>query len=174
MASRDPLILGRIIGDVVDYFDASARLRVLYGDREITVGSELRPSQVANLPTVRITGRPGSLYTLVMVDPDAPSPTNPSKREYFHWFVTDIPDGGDVGRGTEMVTYEEPQPTAGIHRVAFVVFRQEVRQVIYAPGWRSNFVTRDLAECYGLGAPVATAYFYCQREGSCGGRRYRG
>uniref|UniRef100_N1QVK8 Uncharacterized protein n=1 Tax=Aegilops tauschii TaxID=37682 RepID=N1QVK8_AEGTA len=176
MASRDPLILGRIVGDVVDYFDASARLRVLYGDREITVGSELRPSQVASPPTMRITGRPGSLYTLVSgdgVDPDAPTPTDPSNREYLHWFVTDIPDGGDVGHGTEVMAYEKPQPTAGIHRMAFVVFRQEVRQAIYAPGWRSNFVTRDLAECYCLGAPVAAAYFYCQREGSCGGRRYR-
>ena len=63
--SRDPLIVGGIVGDVVDYFDASARLRVLYSNREITNGSELRPSQVADQPTVRITGRSGSLYTLV-------------------------------------------------------------------------------------------------------------
>lgn len=63
--SRDPLIIGRIVGDVIDYFDASARLRVSYGNREMTVGSELRPSQVANQPTMHITGRAGSLYTLV-------------------------------------------------------------------------------------------------------------
>ena len=65
MASRDPLIVGRIVGDVVDYFDMAAQLRVLYGNREITNGFELRPSQVENQPTVRITGRRGSLYTLV-------------------------------------------------------------------------------------------------------------
>ncbi|KAE8807679.1 hypothetical protein D1007_15826 [Hordeum vulgare] len=171
--SRDPLIVGMIVGDIVDYFDASARLRVLYSNREITNGSELRPSQVANQPTVQITGRPGSLYTLVMVDPDVPSPSDPSQREYLHWLVTDIPERGDVSCGTEVVAYERPQPTAGIHRVAFVVFRQTARQAIYAPGWRSNFVTRDMAECYSLGAPVAAAYFNCQREGSCGGRRYR-
>ncbi|KAK1685682.1 hypothetical protein QYE76_046530 [Lolium multiflorum] len=171
--SRDPLIVGGIVGDIVDYFDMSARLRVLYSNREITNGSELRPSQVANQPTVQITGRPGSLYTLVMVDPDVPTPSDPSQREYLHWFVTDIPEGRDVSRGTEVVAYERPQPTAGIHRVAFVAFRQSVQQVIYAPGWRSNFITRDLAECYNLGVPVAAAYFYCQREGTCGGRRYR-
>uniref|UniRef100_A0ACD5V218 Uncharacterized protein n=1 Tax=Avena sativa TaxID=4498 RepID=A0ACD5V218_AVESA len=171
--SRDPLIVGGIVGDVVDYFDASARLRVLYGNREITNGSELRPSQVANQPTVQITGRSGSFYTLVMVDPDVPTPSNPTQREYLHWLVTDIPEGRDVSHGTEVVEYERPQPTAGIHRVAFVVFRQAAPQVIYAPGWRSNFITRDLAECYTLGAPVAAAYFNCQREGSCGGRRYR-
>ncbi|XP_044980119.1 protein FLOWERING LOCUS T-like [Hordeum vulgare subsp. vulgare] len=165
LRSRDPLIVGRIVGDVVDYFDASARLKVLYGNREMTVGSELRTSQVANQPTVRITGRAGSLYTLVMVDPDVPRPSDPSEREYLHWLVTDIPEGGEVGLGTEVVAYEKPEPTVGIHRLVFVVFRQ-------AAGWKNNFVTRDLAECYSLGAPVAAAYFNCQREGSCGGRRW--
>lgn len=72
-----------------------------------------------------------------------------------------------------MVAYESPRPTAGIHRFVFVAFRQTVRQAIYAPGWRANFNTRDFAACYSLGAPTAAAYFYCQREGSCGGRRYR-
>ncbi|KAM0918194.1 hypothetical protein ACQ4PT_008821 [Festuca glaucescens] len=171
--SRDPLIVGGIVGNVVEYFDASARLRVLYSNREITNGSELRPSQVANQPTVHITGLPGSHYTLVMIDPDAPTPSNPSQREYLHWLVTDIPEGREVRHGTEVVAYERPQPTAGIHRLVFVVFRQAVRQAISAPGWRSNFITRDLAECYSLGGPVAAAYFNCQREGTCGGRRYR-
>ncbi|KQJ91783.1 protein TWIN SISTER of FT [Brachypodium distachyon] len=173
MASRDPLIVGGIVGDIVDYFDASARLRVSYNNREITNGSELRPSQVANQPTVQIAGLSRSLYTLVMMDPDSPTPSNPSQREYLHWLVTDIPEGRDVNRGTEVVAYESPRPTAGIHRLAFVVFRQTARQAIYAPGWRANFNTRDFAECYSLGAPVAAGYFNCQREGTCGGRRYR-
>jgi protein FLOWERING LOCUS T len=87
--SRDPLVVGSIVGDVVDCFAASALLRVFYGGRELTCGSELRPSQVANEPVVEITGGHGggALYTLVMVDPDAPSPSNPSKREYLHWCV---------------------------------------------------------------------------------------
>uniref|UniRef100_A0ACD5TTY8 Uncharacterized protein n=1 Tax=Avena sativa TaxID=4498 RepID=A0ACD5TTY8_AVESA len=169
---RDPLIVGNIVGDIVDYFDASARLRVFYANREIIVGSELRPSQVVNQPTVQITGLPGSFYALVMVDPDAPTPGDPTAREYLHWLVIDIPEGGDLSRGTEVVPYESPRPTAGIHRLAFVVFRQTVRQAIYAPGWRANFNTRDFAAFYNLGDPAAAAYFNCQREGSCGGRRW--
>lgn len=173
--SRDPLVVGNIVGDIVDHFAPSALLRVFYNNREMTSGSELKPSQVANEPTVQIAGRDGrALYTLVMVDPDAPSPSNPSKREYLHWLVTDIPEGADVSRAmSEVVAYESPRPTAGIHRFVFIVFRQAVRQAIYAPGWRANFNTRDFAACYSLGAPVAAAYFNCQREGGCGGRRYR-
>uniref|UniRef100_A0ACD6A8C3 Uncharacterized protein n=1 Tax=Avena sativa TaxID=4498 RepID=A0ACD6A8C3_AVESA len=105
-----------------------------------------------------------------MVDPDAPTPSDPSQREYLHWLVSDIPEGCDVSRGTEVVAYESPRPTAGIHRFAFVVFRQTVRQEIHAPGWRANFNTRDFAAFYSLGEPAAAAYFNCQREGSCGGR----
>ncbi|KAI4967376.1 hypothetical protein ZWY2020_027879 [Hordeum vulgare] len=54
--------------------------------------------------------------------------------------------------GTEVVAYEQPQPTAGIHRLAFVVFRQTARGHLRTRVWRSNFVTRDMAECYNLGA----------------------
>jgi protein FLOWERING LOCUS T len=74
--------------------------------------------------------------------------------------------------GNEIVPYESPRPTAGIHRFVFILFRQSVRQTTYAPGWRSNFNTRDFAAIYNLGPPVAGMYFNCQRENGCGGRRY--
>ncbi|KAF8658214.1 hypothetical protein HU200_059435 [Digitaria exilis] len=171
--SRDPLVVGNIVGDIVDHFPVSALLRLLYGGRELTCGSEMRPSQVATEPTVHITGGGArAFYTLVMVDPDSPSPSNPSKREYLHWLVTDIPEGAGANHGNEVVAYESPRPTAGIHRFVFIVFRQALQQAIYAPGWRANFNTRDFAACYSLGEPVAAIYFNCQREGGCGGRRY--
>ena len=75
--------------------------------------------------------------------------------------------------GQEVMCYEPPRPTMGIHRFVLVLFQQLGRQTVYAPGWHQNFNTRDFAACYSLGAPVAAAYFNCQREGGCGGRRYR-
>ncbi|XP_073008148.1 protein VERNALIZATION 3-like [Typha latifolia] len=171
--SRDPLVVGRIVGDVVDPFVRSASLRVLYNNREMTVGSELKPSQVASKPRIEIGGRNTSnLYTLVMVDPDAPSPSNPTKREHLHWLVTDIPESTDASYGNEIVSYESPRPTSGIHRFVFVLFQQSDPQAIDAPGWRPNFITRDFAALYNLGPPVAALYFNCQRENGCGGRRY--
>nr|WJO13369.1 flowering locust [Lilium hybrid cultivar] len=108
-----------------------------------------------------------------MVDPDAPSPSNPTEREHLHWMVTDIPETAGVRFGNEIVSYESPRPKAGIHRFVFVLFRQTVQQTIYAPGWRQNFNTRDFAALYNLGPPVASIYFNCQRAGGCGGRRYQ-
>jgi len=79
----------------------------------------------------------------------------------FVWYVT----------GHEIVEYESPRPTSGIHRIAFVLFRQLGRQIVHAPRWRHNFNTRDFAQVYNLGLPVAAVYFNCQRETGWGGRR---
>ncbi|KAK6793787.1 hypothetical protein RDI58_007240 [Solanum bulbocastanum] len=129
---RDPLIVGRVVGDVLDPFTSTIGLRVIYRDREVNNGCELRPSQVVNQPRVEV--------------------------------------GGDDLR-QEIVSYESPRPSMGIHRFVFVLFRQLGRQTVYAPGWRQNFNTRDFAELYNLGLPVAAVYFNCQRETGSGGRR---
>ncbi|WOL11521.1 protein TWIN SISTER of FT-like isoform X3 [Canna indica] len=85
-SGRDPLVLGQIIGDVLDPFTRSASMRIMFNNREISNGTRLRQSAVEDKPLVQIQGRDTRmLYTLVMVDPDAPSPNNPSDREYLHW-----------------------------------------------------------------------------------------
>ena len=73
--------------------------------------------------------------------------------------------------GQEVACYEIAQPSLGIHRFIFVLFRQLGRQTVYAPGWRQNFSTREFAMLYNLGSPVAAVYFNCQRESGTGGRR---
>nr|BAK18560.1 flowering locus T-like protein [Eustoma grandiflorum]BAK18561.1 flowering locus T-like protein [Eustoma grandiflorum] len=169
---QDPLAVGRVIGDVLDPFTRSVDFTVAYGQREVSNGCELRPSQVVNQPRVEVGGHDlRTFYTLVMVDPDAPSPSDPNLREYLHWLVTDIPGSTSASFGQEIVWYESPRPSLGIHRFVFALFRQLGRQTVYAPGWRQNFNTRDFAELYNLGLPVAAVYFNCQRESGSGGRR---
>ncbi|GKE77503.1 FT like protein, partial [Tanacetum coccineum] len=85
--------------------------------------------------------------------------------------VTNIPATTGARFGQEIVCYESPRPSIGIHRMVFVLFRQLCRQTVYAPGWRQNFNTRGFAELYNLGSPVAAVYFNCQRENGSGGRR---
>jgi protein FLOWERING LOCUS T len=64
--SRDPLVVGHVVGDVLDPFTKTAALRVLYNSKELTNGSELKPSQVASEPHIEIGGRDTrNLYTLV-------------------------------------------------------------------------------------------------------------
>nr|AZL87172.1 flowering locus T-like 1 [Petunia x hybrida] len=169
---RDTLVLARVIGDVLDPFTRSTSLRVVYNTREVKNGCDLRPSQVINQPRVEVGGDDlRTFYTLVMVDPDAPTPSNPHLKEYLHWLVTDIPATTGVSFGNEVVCYESPRPTMGIHRLAFVLFRQLRRETVCAPENRKNFNTKDFAKLYNLGLPVAAVYFNCQRENGTGGRR---
>ncbi|KEH25617.1 putative phosphatidylethanolamine-binding protein [Medicago truncatula] len=171
-SSRDPLVVGGVIGDVLVPFQSSIPIRVSYNGKELNNGCEFKPSQVVNQPRVSVGGDDlRNFYTLIMVDPDAPSPSNPNLREYLHWLVTDIPATTGPTFGHEVVPYESPRPSMGIHRIVFVIFRQLGRETVYAPGWRQNFNTREFAELYNLGLPVAAAYFNIQREHGSGGRR---
>nr|AFK38915.1 unknown [Lotus japonicus] len=172
MSSRDLLVVGRVIGDVLDPFERSIAMSVTFNNREVTNGSEFRPSQVVNQPRVSIGGDDlRNFYTLIMVDPDAPSPSDPNLREYLHWLVTDIPATTGPAFGNVVVPYENPIPMMGIHRIIFVLFRQLGRETVYAPGWHQNFNTRGFAELYNLGLPVTAMHFNIQRENGTGGRR---
>ncbi|KAF3326814.1 protein HEADING DATE 3A [Carex littledalei] len=172
--SRDSLVFGQIIGDVLPLFNPSVSLRVMYNNRQVFTGTDLKPSAVVNKPRVEIGGDDRRVfYTLVMVDPDAPNPSNPTLKEYLHWLVTDIPATTDVSFGQEMVCYESPQPHFGIHRMVFALFQQIGRQTVSAPPVRSRFNTKDFALHHNLGVPMAAAFFNCQREGGTGGRRLR-
>ncbi|EAY84662.1 hypothetical protein OsI_06032 [Oryza sativa Indica Group] len=163
----DPLVVGRVIGEVVDLFVPSISMTAAYGDRDISNGCLVRPSAADYPPLVRISGRRNDLYTLIMTDPDAPSPSDPSMREFLHWIVVNIPGGTDASKGEEMVEYMGPRPTVGIHRYVLVLFEQKARFVdgaLMPPADRPNFNTRAFAAYHQLGLPTAVVYFNSQRE----------
>ncbi|PKA51672.1 Protein flowering locus T [Apostasia shenzhenica] len=172
--SRDCLTVANVLRDVLDPFRALISLRASYGEKLIYNGSDWRTPAIANRPRVDVGGEDLRVsYTLVMIDPDAPSPSNPSLREYLHWLVTDIPATTDARFGRELVCYESPKPSHGIHRIVLVLFQQMGRETVFAPAMRQNFNTRMFAQEYNLGQPVAATYFHCQRPAGSGGPRLR-
>ncbi|XP_015943302.1 protein MOTHER of FT and TFL1 [Arachis duranensis] len=168
--STGALSVGKVIGEVVDPFTPTAEITVIYGSKQVANGCEIKPSLAADKPHVQILGSSNNaahLYTLVMVDPDAPSPSEPSYREWLHWMVVDIPNGSDVTQGKELVTYTGPCPPVGIHRYVFAVFNQSNEgptTQIGPPNGRPNFNTRQFASQHYLGPPVAAIYFNSQKE----------
>ncbi|GLU12931.1 hypothetical protein SLE2022_295860 [Rubroshorea leprosula] len=164
-ASVDPLVVGRVIGDVVDMFVPTVNMSVYYGPKHVSNGCEIKPSMTTNPPKVVISGQSHDLYTLVMTDPDAPSPSEPTMREWVHWIVVDIPGGTNPTRGKETLPYMGPRPPVGIHRYILVLFKQKSQLgVVEQPTSRANFNTRLFAEHLSLGLPVATVYFNAQKE----------
>lgn len=89
------------------------------------LGDELTPTQVRTTPYVTWKAEQDEFYTLIMVDPDAPSRTNHTLREVRHWLVVNIPedfvDGGD-----EVIEYlgSGAQKDTGLHRYVFLVYKQ--------------------------------------------------
>nr|UUW44838.1 flowering locus T/terminal flower 1_1 [Equisetum bogotense] len=170
----EALVVGKVIGEVVDLFEPSVKLRVEYPGREITNGCEIKTPSLLEAPSVQFLlqdDNKDTLYTLIMTDPDAPSPSEPYLREWIHWMVTDIPAGADASYGKEIVAYEPPRPTIGIHRYVFVGYQQTVPMAVMTPCNRSNFSTRGFAEVYRLGLPVAAVYFNAQKVTAGRGRR---
>ncbi|XP_015872811.2 protein SELF-PRUNING [Ziziphus jujuba] len=164
----NPLVLGRVIGDVVDSFSPSIRITVTYNsNKKVYNGHEFFPSSLTVKPKVEVHGGDmRSFFTLVMTDPDVPGPSDPYLREHLHWIVTDIPGTTDVTFGREVVKYEMPRPNIGIHRYVFLVFKQKCRQAdsISIPPSRDRFSSRIFAQENDLGLPVAALFFNAQRE----------
>ncbi|GFP83964.1 protein mother of ft and tf 1 [Phtheirospermum japonicum] len=158
--------MGRVIGDVLDMFVSVAELAVQYDGKEISNGSDVKPSSAAQPPRLRIRGSANNFYTLVMVDPDAPSPSQPTLREWLHWLVIDIPGGGDASEGKEIMPYMGPQPPSGTHRYVFAAFRQNgiMEAVARRPVERSHFNTRRFASENEMAIPAAALFFHSHRE----------
>ena len=67
---RDPLVVGRVVGDVLDNFIRSIDLTVSYNDTVVTNGCELKPSQVVSQPRVDVGGDDlRAFHTLVRLVP---------------------------------------------------------------------------------------------------------
>lgn len=113
----EPLVVGRVIGDVLDYFVPTIKMTVTYTNstRQVSNGYELYPSAVTSRPRVEIHGgdmrtfftlvitffffprkiKPKVIFQFlimflimqVMTDPDVPGPSDPYLREHLHWYI---------------------------------------------------------------------------------------
>ena len=64
----DPLVVGRVVGEVLDPFMRLVTMRVMYpNNREVINSRELRPSQVVSQPRIEVGGHDlRTFYTLVL------------------------------------------------------------------------------------------------------------
>lgn len=104
----------------------SFALQVTYPSNLIVnLGNELTPTQVKDIPSVEWEAISTDFYTLLMVDPDAPSRADPKLREVRHWTVVNIL-GANVESGETLFEYIGSGPPKGtdLHRYVFLVYKQ--------------------------------------------------
>ncbi|KAG9134638.1 hypothetical protein Leryth_000958 [Lithospermum erythrorhizon] len=168
--SSDPLVVGRVIGDVLDDFAPTISMTVTYNNNKlVSNGHELFPSAVSSRPKVDIyDGDLRSFFTLEleMIDRwDVTLSGENCMTAEDAKIVTDIPGTTNSTFGSEIVSYEKPRPNIGIHRFVFVLFKQRCRQAVsHLPTSRDQFNVRNFAAENELGLPVAAVYFNAQRE----------
>lgn len=133
-------------------------------------GNVLTPTLVKDQPTVTWKADANAYYTLCMTDPDAPSRTEPTFREWHHWLVGNIP-GCDVSKGEVLSAYigSGPPPKTGLHRYVFLVYKQsgklefdEKRLPNNSGDDRGGFKIAAFAKKYNLGDPVAGNFYQAE------------
>jgi hypothetical protein len=91
---------GGVIPDVLDDFNPTCRLQVLYPEnhKEVLMGNQFNVTDAQHAPIVTVTC-PGvseadlGKYTVVLTDPDAPSRDDPKWSEFCHWIGKMPPSG---------------------------------------------------------------------------------
>ncbi|CAO3699327.1 unnamed protein product [Rhizopus stolonifer] len=78
---------------VPEGFSSSTLLDIKYPKgSDVALGNFIKPSDSDEAPEVNfVVPDQDSQYTLLMVDPDAPSKENPKFSPYRHWVVVNIP-----------------------------------------------------------------------------------
>ncbi|XP_039954003.1 phosphatidylethanolamine-binding protein homolog F40A3.3-like isoform X2 [Bactrocera tryoni] len=165
------MISSGIIPDIIDT-SPKGLVQVNYpSGAKVESGKELTPTQVKDQPTVSWEAEDDALYTLFMVDPDAPSRAEPSNREFLHWLVINIP-GNKVAEGQTVAEYigSGPPDGTGLHRYVFLVFKQagkiESTKFIRKTSreGRVRTKTRDSIAKFNLGDPIAGNFYQAQYD----------
>lgn len=142
-------------------FENGASLQ--FGKKNIT------PTETINPPVeIDWNADPGALYTLIVLDPDAPSRKNNYMSNIVFWEIVNIP-GKNVAAGDTLIEYigVAPPENYGPNRYFYFVFRQsELRDVsnekrigIHSADERFNFSLQNYAKEHKLGCPVAFNFF---------------
>ncbi|XP_053309575.1 39S ribosomal protein L38, mitochondrial [Spea bombifrons] len=137
-------------------------------------GNVVTPSEAAERPEVTFDAEEGSLWTLLLTNPDGH--LRDADSEYVHWLIGNIP-GNNVLSGDEICHYFPPFPSkgTGFHRHIFILFKQE-GHIDYKEEQRPNpchslklrsFKTLDFYRKYeDKLTPAGLAFFQCKWEES--------
>ncbi|KAF8644431.1 hypothetical protein AX16_008490 [Volvariella volvacea WC 439] len=142
--------------------------------REITLsaGVQLLRNQTAGPPTFSVTGAAQTglgPFVIASVDPDAPTPQNPTNAQIRHFlggnFFLSSDRGGLLSNSTPAISgYRQPTPPAGsdAHRYIFLLYKQPAgfnQQTIVTPSTSiAGFNISNFALRVGLGDPIGGTF----------------
>ncbi|KAI9684840.1 MAG: hypothetical protein M1820_010870 [Bogoriella megaspora] len=152
---------------------ASQQLSVTFGNGAVSIspGELIGINVPAQQPQLGLSSSASSdsTYILVMVDPDAPTPQNPSSAQILHWIQPNLTLSNGVLTATSQAfaPYARPMPPtySDAHRYIQFLYSQPERFIIpqaylgYSAQNRTKFNISNFAAAANLGNPVAANYF---------------
>eukprot|EP01112_Ceratiomyxa_fruticulosa_P006645 TRINITY_DN174_c0_g1_i1.p1 TRINITY_DN174_c0_g1~~TRINITY_DN174_c0_g1_i1.p1 ORF type:complete len:214 (-),score=31.20 TRINITY_DN174_c0_g1_i1:256-897(-) len=95
---------------------------------DVNFGNEITPMQALNTPVSvswPLDPSKEELYTILCLDPDAPSREHPKYRCSVHWVCVNIPNC-NINQGVNLAPYGGPGPPSDTpHRYIFAVYKQD-------------------------------------------------
>jgi phosphatidylethanolamine-binding protein (PEBP) family uncharacterized protein len=106
-------------------------LKVSYGNTQVNE-QRLEQSETIHQPNFCIKLKDNTYYTLIMFDPDAPSP------DWLHYLIVNIKGMNK----DELIEYSPPNPPSGTHRYIFLLCTQQDKLSLNKITQRENFNTK--------------------------------
>ncbi|KAF9446376.1 PEBP-like protein [Macrolepiota fuliginosa MF-IS2] len=159
--------------DIEITFNPTALLEVTFpetGSNPITIhaGEQLPRNSTAGPPTFRVVGaNSNGPFVVATVDPDAPTPQNPTSAEIRHFLGGNFRAnaGGLLTNSTPAISnFLQPTPPAGsdAHRYIFLLFNQPAgfnqQTFVTSSTSTSLFNISAFAQEVGLGNPIAGTF----------------
>jgi phosphatidylethanolamine-binding protein len=120
-------------------------LEVYFGNHKVKHKEILDLAIVQNQPQIKFNIEKGKYYTILMVDPDAPSRENPINKHWLHWLV--------INNDKTVVEFapSDPPKNTGLHRYYIGLYEQKGKiQVPKDKYGRPKFPVQDFIQEYGL------------------------
>ncbi|KAK1992044.1 phosphatidylethanolamine-binding protein [Colletotrichum falcatum] len=114
-------------------FEPTTELEVSFAGKAVDAGNLFRAGECRVAPSVSFAGEAGAAgacYTLLLTDPDAPTPDNPQFAFWRHWVVPGLQPlsgGGVVAQGKPALTEflgPGPKDDSKPHRYLFLLYRE--------------------------------------------------
>ncbi|KAL4946940.1 phosphatidylethanolamine-binding protein [Aspergillus filifer] len=111
-------------------FTPKTELGITYGDKDVTLGNLFRVSEVKSAPTIsfaaEVSASETTTYTLLHIDPDAPTPDDPKFAYWRHWVVTGLKPADGISDAPALTAYLGPGPKddSRPHRYLFLLFQE--------------------------------------------------
>ncbi|TKX18322.1 hypothetical protein C1H76_9110 [Elsinoe australis] len=112
-------------------FKPTTELGITFGDKQVKQGNIVRVSEAKPTPTVSFAAEDDAsadqTYTLLLADPDAPTPDDPKFAWWRHWVLSGLKPGTPAEQTNDaLTTYLSPGPKddSKPHRYLFLLYRE--------------------------------------------------